>query len=172
MSEPVNAVPMRGSILKVEHRTTYRYRSPVRFGDHRLMFRPRDSHDLRLLDTFLSVRPAASVRWLHDVFGNSIAIARFTAAADEMVFDLSFRVKPYPIKPEEIEFEREAQRYPFAYAQDEMPDLECSTLSRSGWPHRRLGTRIPGHRRQRRRDPLPRVAAQCGKRELIPRESE
>ena len=33
----------------IKHTTTYRYRQPVRFGEHRVMFRPRDSHDLRVL---------------------------------------------------------------------------------------------------------------------------
>jgi hypothetical protein len=35
--------------LGVHHSTVYRYAKPVRFGEHQLMFRPRDSHDLRLL---------------------------------------------------------------------------------------------------------------------------
>jgi hypothetical protein len=42
------------------------------------MCRPRDSHDLRLLDTGLSITPQPSaLRWMHGVFGNSIAIAAF-----------------------------------------------------------------------------------------------
>jgi len=56
--------------LNVRHTTVYRYRRPVRLGDHRLMLRPRDSHDLRLIRTNLNFLPAVSVRWLHDVFGN------------------------------------------------------------------------------------------------------
>ena len=44
----------------------YRYRRPVRLGDHRLMLRPRDSHDLRLIRTNLNFLPGASVRWIHD----------------------------------------------------------------------------------------------------------
>ncbi|MGI3776427.1 MAG: transglutaminase N-terminal domain-containing protein, partial [Janthinobacterium lividum] len=35
------------TVLTVTHTTTYRYRRPVRFDQHRLMLRPRDSHDLR-----------------------------------------------------------------------------------------------------------------------------
>ena len=51
------------TILTVTHRTTYRYAQPVTFGEHRMMMRPRDSHDLRLLDTALTLRPAGAVRW-------------------------------------------------------------------------------------------------------------
>lgn len=110
-------------ILSVLHRTTYRYRRPVSFGEHRLMFRPRDSHDLRLLDTSLTIRPQASIRWLHDVFGNSVAIARFAAVADELMLESSFRVKHYPIEPQAVELEPYAQRYPFLYPEAELPDL-------------------------------------------------
>ena len=35
--------------LRIHHRTTYRYRSPVGFGQHRLMLRPRESRELRLI---------------------------------------------------------------------------------------------------------------------------
>jgi hypothetical protein len=37
------------SILKVHHRTTYRYSRPVGFGEHRWLFRPRDSQEQRLI---------------------------------------------------------------------------------------------------------------------------
>src|SRR5262252_2077395 len=63
--------------LEIVHRTRYEYAEPVTLNDYRLMFRPRDSHDLRLLSTNLVIEPAASVRWIHDPFGNSIAIASF-----------------------------------------------------------------------------------------------
>jgi hypothetical protein len=41
--------------VRVTHETDYRYAQPVRLLGHRLMLRPRDSHDLRLLETELSV---------------------------------------------------------------------------------------------------------------------
>jgi hypothetical protein len=34
--------------LTVRHVTTYRYRQPVRIGEHRMMLRPRDCHDQRV----------------------------------------------------------------------------------------------------------------------------
>src|SRR2546427_325514 len=33
------------TILTVRHITTYRYKQPVSFGEHRMMLRPRESHD-------------------------------------------------------------------------------------------------------------------------------
>ena len=44
-------------ILTVRHVTSYTYSEPVRFGEHHMMFRPRESHDLRLLTTKLDILP-------------------------------------------------------------------------------------------------------------------
>jgi len=40
-------------LLTVRHVTIYRYSEPVGLGEHRMMFRPRESHDLRLVKTRL-----------------------------------------------------------------------------------------------------------------------
>jgi transglutaminase-like putative cysteine protease len=113
------------TILQVRHQTIYNYNKPVSFGDHRLMSRPRDSHDLRLLDTALIISPsAASVRWIHDVFGNSIAIARFgEVQANRLVFESTFRAEHYPADAPQIVLEDYAQKLPFSYSVDEVPDL-------------------------------------------------
>ena len=120
-----SAETLRGTMmtLTVTHRTIYRYATPVEFGEHRLMFRPRDSHDLRLLDTSLVISPRAAVRWLHDVFGNSIAIATFNDRAAELAFTSSFRAMHYPLPLPELTVERYAERYPFSYSPDEATDL-------------------------------------------------
>src|SRR6478735_25010 len=68
------------TVFGVHHTTTYRYRKPVRPGQHQLMFRPRDSFDQRLLDYRLKVTPEpAEIRWLHDVFGNCVTLADLAA---------------------------------------------------------------------------------------------
>jgi len=64
-------------LLTVRHATTYRYARPVTFGPHRLMLRPRDSHDLRLVGAELTLSPPGNIRWMHDVFGNSVALVDF-----------------------------------------------------------------------------------------------
>jgi transglutaminase-like putative cysteine protease len=111
------------TILTVVHRTTYRYAKPVTFGPHRMMMRPRDSHDLRLLDTGLLVRPAAQLRWLHDVFGNSVAIAQFDAPANELYVESRFRAEHFPLPEEAVEIYDFARTWPFAYDTPEVPDL-------------------------------------------------
>ncbi len=80
-------------LLTVRHVTTYRYRHPVSFGEHRLMVRPRDSYDQRLLEANLHIIPEPSeLRWVHDVFGNCVAIARFSGTACELRFDSTIRL--------------------------------------------------------------------------------
>jgi transglutaminase-like putative cysteine protease len=111
------------TLLTVRHRTAYRYVNPVRLGEHRLMCRPRDSHDLRMIETGLTISPPAQVRWLHDVFGNSIAIAGFDEPATELVVDSSFVAQHFPIRARDIVLEPYAERYPFRYVADEVPDL-------------------------------------------------
>ena len=71
--------------LKVSHVTTYDYANPVSFGDHRMMFRPRDSHDLTIISTHLGITPEpTAVRWMHDLYGNSVAVANFDFEATQL----------------------------------------------------------------------------------------
>jgi len=109
--------------LTVRHVTVYRYRKPVGFGEHRLMFRPRDSHDLRLIRTALTIQPAAEVRWLHDVFSNSIAIARFEGQAEVLRFESEIEIEHYGLDDPNFPVEPYARGYPFSYSSDEIPDL-------------------------------------------------
>jgi transglutaminase-like putative cysteine protease len=112
------------AILNVQHRTCYRYSQPVEFGEHRLMSRPRDSHDLRLIDTTILIDPAPrALRWIHDVFGNSIAIATFDERSDTLTFESAFRAKHYPSVSEAIVVERYAAHFPFSYSADDALDL-------------------------------------------------
>jgi transglutaminase-like putative cysteine protease len=96
----------------------------VLFGEHRMMMRPRDSHDLRLLQTSLIIRPVpASMRWIHDVFSNSIGIARFDKPASELYVQSIFRAEHYPLPENAVEIEAYARHYPFSYDASEVPDI-------------------------------------------------
>lgn len=110
-------------LVTIRHTTTYRYARPVTFGDHRLMFRPRDSHDMRLLQTGLEISPRARVRWLHDVFGNSIAVATFVEPASELRLVSTIRLEHFPVAALEFPIEAYARMYPFSYSAEEVPDL-------------------------------------------------
>ena len=76
-------------LLTIHHKTLYRYDRPVAFGEHRIMLRPRDGHDLRVLSSELEISPQPmTLRWIHDVFGNSVAIAVFDERAETPVVHL------------------------------------------------------------------------------------
>ncbi|MDP9011072.1 MAG: transglutaminase family protein [Pseudomonadota bacterium] len=112
------------TILCVRHRTEYQYRQPVLLGEHRLMSRPRDSHDLRLLDTALMVAPQPSeLRWMHDVFGNSIVVTSFADKADALVFESTFRAEHFPVPEQTILVEPYARQLPFSYSAEDSADL-------------------------------------------------
>jgi len=70
--------------LRIHHETVYTYTKRVKFGQHRLVVRPREGHDLRVESMNLTVSPAAEVRWIRDVFGNSIALLWFEKGAKEL----------------------------------------------------------------------------------------
>lgn len=111
-------------ILTVRHVTSYTYSEPVRFGEHRMMFRPRESHDLRLLTTKLDILPPpADVRWLHDVFDNSVAIATFDEAASELRFESTVTLEHIETALPDYALDLGARTFPFQYSDDERPDL-------------------------------------------------
>ena len=110
-------------ILTVQHATIYRYTEPVQFGQHRMMIRPRDSHDLRLLRSELTLSPPATVRWLHDVFGNSVALADFTDAAPELKIVSTLTLERYALSRPVFPIEAEAATYPFVYSTNDRTDL-------------------------------------------------
>lgn len=126
-------------VLTVRHVTIYRYSEPVRFGEHRMMFQPRESHDLRLLNTKLDIVPRPSdVRWLHDVFDNSVAIATFDeTVASELRFDSTVTLEHTETALPDYALEIGAHTYPFQYSDDERPDL-ISALRRH-YPYDDLG---------------------------------
>lgn len=127
----------------IQHRTHYRYARPVELGIHRLMVRPKDSHDLRLEDARLTLSPHAEVRWAHDVFGNSIATVKFEAPTDELLIESNLEVSRYSLGDSAIEIDEQARHYPFVYAPDERlnlgPFLTCGyahcTASVIAWAH-------------------------------------
>jgi transglutaminase-like putative cysteine protease len=111
-------------LLTIHHKTEYRYDRPVAFGEHRIMLRPRDSHDLRVLSGDLEIEPKpASLRWIHDVFGNSVAIATFEGRAHKLSFSSTATVEHNPIEAFALTADDPAYFYPFLYDDEELTDL-------------------------------------------------
>lgn len=112
-------------LLTIHHKTEYRYAQPVGFGEHRIMLRPRDGHDLRMLNGRLEITPEpASLRWIHDVFGNSVAIATFDERARKLTFQSTATIEHIPSEDFALKPGDDAYFYPFLYDAEELPDLQ------------------------------------------------
>jgi transglutaminase-like putative cysteine protease len=117
------------AILTVRHVTRYRYAEPVSFGEHRMMFRPRESYDQRLIETRVNISPKPrDIRYFHDVFGNTIGVVRFGARAKELVFDSHNKLEHVPeaTLDEPSSPDRTVNAYPFVYPPLDLPDLKSS----------------------------------------------
>ncbi|HET6240265.1 MAG TPA: transglutaminase family protein [Acetobacteraceae bacterium] len=111
-------------VLSVRHLTTYRYAEPVELGEHRMMFRPRESHDLRLIRARLDITPRpAALRWLHDVFDNSVAVANFDGTTTWLRFDSMVTLEHVETSLPDYALQPTARSFPFNYPQDEWLDL-------------------------------------------------
>ena len=93
-----------------------------------MMFRPRDSHSIRLLDTRLSITPAPSkITWLYDAFGNSVALAYFgDQRSASLTFESEIVIKHYETPQRTSLLTEQAKSYPFGYSGDELPDLRSA----------------------------------------------
>jgi transglutaminase-like putative cysteine protease len=109
---------------EIVHTTVYLYAQPVRFGEHRVMFRPRESHDLRVLATDLEVSPDATVRMIQDPHSNSVALVQPLAEAAELKIVCSFVIEHAHTNNLELPLSPSVEIFPFAYSLEERFDLE------------------------------------------------
>jgi transglutaminase-like putative cysteine protease len=111
-------------LFTVRHATVYRYSEPVGLGEHRMMFQPRASHDLRLINSSLSIFPQpANFHWIHDVFDNSVAVATFVGETTELRFESVVTLEHIESTSPEHRLETGARTYPFIYSSDECANL-------------------------------------------------
>lgn len=119
-------------VVSIRHLTTYRYRIPVAFGEHRVMYRPLESFDQRVLSATLEVGPEPSLlSHVHEVSGAGVAVVRFEARADRLSFESQVTLDHLPRPAFDLEGERSmigADR--FVYDPDEAADLALSIARR------------------------------------------
>jgi transglutaminase-like putative cysteine protease len=129
--------------VRIRHSTHYGYNSPVALSQHRLMVRPRDSHDLRLHDATLSISPAPeATRWAHDVFGNSVCLLDWAEGArtDHLEIVSTLDLEHFPAGPAlpRATLDPSVELFPFSYGADEAPDLEHFRVRLLPDPQRRV----------------------------------
>ncbi|KRR24843.1 transglutaminase [Bradyrhizobium lablabi] len=126
-------------LLTINHKTVYRYTRPVAFGEHRIMLQPLPGHDLRIRASQLEIEPKPmQLRWIHDVFGNSVAIATFDERADTLSFTATATVEHSPAEEFALTPDDPAYFYPFLYDDEEFPDLSQFVTPQYGDPNGEL----------------------------------
>lgn len=129
------------SLLEVTHTTTYRYARAVSFGEHRVMFRPRPGHDMRVLQSELSVQPEdAQVRYVTDSFSNSIALVTLPTPAAELVFTARFAIEHFGSANLELPITEGAALFPVEYGAEERLALHAFLQPWAADPRGELGT--------------------------------
>jgi transglutaminase-like putative cysteine protease len=112
------------TILAIRHVTTYHYKKPVAFGEHRMMLRPREDRDQKVLDAELAITPEPTqLFWTRDVFGNHVATARFAQRAAELRFESAIYLDHAPSGFAAVDIEDFARTHPFSYAVEQRPGL-------------------------------------------------
>ena len=107
-------------IFDIVHTTHYRYAQPVLLGEHQILFRPRDSHDLRVLATDLQITPEpVDIRLYQDVYSNSIALIQPQSPAVELKLECSFSVEHTGTRALDLPIRAGSQTYPFDYDDEE-----------------------------------------------------
>jgi transglutaminase-like putative cysteine protease len=107
-------------IFDIKHTTHYRYAQSVRLGEHLVQFRPRDSHDLRVLATDMRVTPTpVAIRMFQDAYSNSVALIEPQSPADELEVVCSSSVEHTGTRAVNFPMSLRAQKFPLAYDEEE-----------------------------------------------------
>jgi transglutaminase-like putative cysteine protease len=109
--------------IRIIHSTAYHYTQPVRFGPHRALLRPREGHDVRIAGARMEIEPAATVRWLRDIEGNSVAILTFAEPASTLRLLTELDVDLSDDNPIDCLIDPLARSFPFQYPPQEQVEL-------------------------------------------------
>jgi transglutaminase-like putative cysteine protease len=109
--------------IRIAHNTEYHYSAPVSFGPHRIMMRPREGHNVRLVSGRLEVEPKAELRWLRDIYDNSIAILTFAQPSQTLRIFGEADIDYLRDNPIECLIDPGARFFPFHYAPQEQIEL-------------------------------------------------
>ena len=105
------------------------------------MFRPREGHDQQILSSRLMITPEpVSLRFVHDVFGNSVGIARFSGAAETLTFEslVEMEHRPQPVADEDGMADAASTLFPVTYSVEDAPDLLRSIEREHADPEREI----------------------------------
>jgi transglutaminase-like putative cysteine protease len=108
---------------QILHRTYYNFPAEVQLEPHALRLRPRESHELRIESSSLTITPPATLRWHRDVEDNSVAIATFDAPARQLLIESEVIIQQFNAAPLDFLIDDGAIDYPFVYPADDQAVL-------------------------------------------------
>jgi transglutaminase-like putative cysteine protease len=114
--------------LHVHHLTRYRYASKVTFGPHRLMFRPRENHNILIESFSLSISPPHRLRWTRDVYENNVGLVDLNEPATDLIIETESYLNIVEENPFHFVIDKEAAHYPFAYDHELAGELAPLTV--------------------------------------------
>jgi transglutaminase-like putative cysteine protease len=114
--------------IRITHETQYHYHEPVTFGPHRAMMRPREGHDVHIAGGRVEIEPKADIRWLRDVYDNSVAVITFEEPARTLRLLGEIDVDLYHDAPLDCLIDPGARTFPFQYAPNEQLELTIYRL--------------------------------------------
>lgn len=104
---------------KIIHRTYYNYSSTVTLGEHHLLLRPRENHELRIESFTLNTNPKAKILWHRDIEDNSVAIASFSDTTQQLFIESEVIIQQYNESPLDFVVANYAIDYPFTYQKED-----------------------------------------------------
>lgn len=111
-------------IYDLEHVTTYSYRNPVTFGEHRAIFLPSLGYGGRILTSSIQTNIPSKIRWMMDTLSNNVAVLQFSEPASKLEVTCRVRGEHFGIKAiAEFPLEDRAREVPVQYTPDEWIDL-------------------------------------------------
>lgn len=126
------------SLLQIRHTTTYRFHRHVTFGPHRLMLRPRESRDLKVISHHVTLTPQATISWAYDVNDNAVATAIFHMGGELLVVDSVTELQLDAVAWPVFNIAGSATSFPFRYSDDEWLDLGALGIPQYADPSGRL----------------------------------
>jgi len=109
--------------LNISHVTEYLFNAPVTLLPHRLLLRPRESHNVRIESSTLDIFPGHTLQWKRDVLDNSVALVSFAEPSDRLRIASNVVIQHYEDNPFDFLLDDYAVSHPFDYAEAERTDL-------------------------------------------------
>ncbi len=103
--------------MSIRHETRYSYGRPVRFGVHRMLLRPRDSHAGRIVSATLELFPPGRTAWTYDALGNCVCWYQPEGERNELEIISNLVMDRFPAEPVALAVQDPNTAAPINYTQ-------------------------------------------------------